>query len=99
MPMINADDGCPIHVEVSGSDSAPALMLSNSLGTTHEMWAHQMPALEKQFRVLRYDVRGHGNTAISDKPFGVADLSDDLLEGVPQPRWCLGHARDPISTR
>ena len=33
MPMINADDGCPIHVEVEGRDGAPVLMLSNSLGT------------------------------------------------------------------
>ncbi|MFZ1949085.1 MAG: 3-oxoadipate enol-lactonase, partial [Pseudolabrys sp.] len=33
MPMITADDGCPIYVEVEGRDGAPVLMLSNSLGT------------------------------------------------------------------
>ena len=33
MPMIDAD-GCPINVSVEGRDNAPALMLSNSLGTT-----------------------------------------------------------------
>ena len=27
------------------------------------------------------------------------DLPDDLLERVPQPRRCLDHPRDPISTR
>ena len=37
MPLINAD-GCPIHVEVDGPERAPALMLSNSLGTTLNMW-------------------------------------------------------------
>ena len=33
MPIVNAD-GCAIYVEVDGPESAPALMLSNSLGTT-----------------------------------------------------------------
>ena len=42
MPMINADDGCPINVEVAGRDSAPALMLSNSLGTDLHMWDQQV---------------------------------------------------------
>ena len=39
MPMINADDGCPIHVEVEGRDGAPVLMLSNSQGKTGQMYA------------------------------------------------------------
>ena len=40
MPMIDAD-GCPIHVEVEGPAGAPALMLSNSLGTELHMWDDQ----------------------------------------------------------
>src|SRR5262245_8678738 len=43
MPMINADDGCPIRVEVEGRDGAPVLMLSNSLGTNLHMWDDQIP--------------------------------------------------------
>ena len=38
MPIIKADDGCPLYVEVEGDDDAPALMLSNSLGTNLHMW-------------------------------------------------------------
>ena len=33
MPDIKTDDGCIIHVDVEGPQSAPVLMLSNSLGT------------------------------------------------------------------
>ena len=33
MPIVNAD-GCAIYVEVEGPERAPALMLSNPLGTT-----------------------------------------------------------------
>ena len=37
MPMIDAD-GCLINVSVEGRQSGPTLMLSNSLGTTMQMW-------------------------------------------------------------
>ena len=37
-------------------------MLCNSLGTDLHMWDAQMPALLPKFRVLRYDMRGHGLT-------------------------------------
>jgi 3-oxoadipate enol-lactonase len=37
MPMIDAD-GCLLNVAVEGRDGGPTLMLSNSLGTTMQMW-------------------------------------------------------------
>jgi 3-oxoadipate enol-lactonase len=42
MPEIKTDDGCVIHVEVDGPQHAPALMLSNSLGTNLHMWDDQV---------------------------------------------------------
>ncbi len=32
------------------------------------------------FTVLRYDLRGHGSTAVSPDAFGIDDLADDLAE-------------------
>ncbi len=50
MPMIDAD-GCLLNVSVEGRDSGPTIMLSNSLGTTMQMWEPQMAALTKLYRV------------------------------------------------
>ena len=94
MPMINADDGCPIHVEVTGADSAPALMLSNSLGTDLHMWDDQVGEWSKHFRVIRYDRRGHGQSGASRWPlfsferFGrdVSRILDALK--VKRRNWC-----------
>ena len=55
-------NGIRIHCEVSGPDSAPWLVLSNSLATNLGMWDAQARELSTSFRVLRYDQRGHGKT-------------------------------------
>ena len=63
MPTIQSN-GCPIHVEVEGPEKAPVLMLSNSLGTTLQMWDAQVAPLTQHFRLVRYDRRGHGKSGV-----------------------------------
>jgi len=62
-----------------GPADAPVLLLSNSLGTALEMWDPQMPAFVERFRVLRYDMRGHGRSAVPPGPYSIADLGRDVL--------------------
>src|SRR5688500_571709 len=61
-------DGARLHVRVDGPSGAPALVLSNSLGTDLSMWGPQMPALRERFRVVRYDLRGHGRSDVTSGP-------------------------------
>ncbi len=68
MPTIQAD-GCPIHVEVDGPEQAPVLMLSNSLGTDLTMWDDQVGPFTRQFRLVRYDRRGHGKSGVPEGPY------------------------------
>lgn len=68
MPIIQADDGCPINVEVEGQASAPVLVLCNSLGTNLHMWDDQAPTLARHFRLVRYDRRGHGRSGAPKGP-------------------------------
>ena len=68
-----------LHHELAGPDGAPVLVLSNSLGTTGEIWDGQVPALRERFRVLRYDHRGHGRSEVPPGPYSVAELGQDLL--------------------
>lgn len=58
---------------------APTVVLSNSLGTTHRMWDKQVPELSRQFRVVRYDTRGHGRSPVPPGPYAIDDLTDDVV--------------------
>ena len=63
----------------SGNEDAPVLVMSNSLGTTLDMWLPQVPALLEHFRVLRYDTRGHGQSDVTPGPYTIAQLGGDVL--------------------
>jgi 3-oxoadipate enol-lactonase len=66
------------HV-LEGPEDAPVLVLSNSLGTTLEMWDDQAPALRERFRLLRYDGRGHGGFPAPPGPYAIGNLGRDVL--------------------
>lgn len=72
-------DPVRLHYQLEGQIDAPVLVLSNSLGTTLEMWEPQMPALLERFRVLRYDGRGHGQSEITPGPYSIAQLAGDVV--------------------
>ncbi|HEV3011034.1 MAG TPA: alpha/beta fold hydrolase, partial [Burkholderiales bacterium] len=42
------------------------------------MWDGQLPALERDFRILRYDLRGHGSSESSAGPYSLRLLVEDL---------------------
>ncbi|WP_449412342.1 3-oxoadipate enol-lactonase [Pandoraea soli] len=67
------------RVAISGPASAPVLVLSNSLGTTLEMWDAQVPGLARDFRVVRYDTRGHGGSVVTQGPYTFDQLGDDVV--------------------
>lgn len=78
MPYFETDN-LRLHYQVEGADGAPWLILSNSLGTRLDMWAPQMPVLLKHFRVLRYDMRGHGESSVPAGPYSIAQLGGDVI--------------------
>jgi 3-oxoadipate enol-lactonase len=67
------------HHLQEGPEEAPVLVLSNSLGTTLEMWDEQAPALSERFRLLRYDHRGHGGSPVPPGPYKIEDLGRDVI--------------------
>jgi 3-oxoadipate enol-lactonase len=93
MPIIKADDGCPIYVEVTGAERAPALMLSNSLGTNLHMWDEQADAFARHFRLIRYDRRGHGRSGVPKGPYSFDRFGRDILAvldalKIDKVNWC-----------
>ncbi len=75
MPVAHINGG-HIHYQIEGPANAPALVLSNSLGTNFTMWDAQMPELRKHFRVLRYDTRGHGQSEVTPGPYSFVRFAD-----------------------
>ncbi|MFT4393597.1 3-oxoadipate enol-lactonase [Gordonia lacunae] len=68
-----------VHAVVTGRPDGPAVVLSNSLGSTHRMWDAQIDAFEERFRVVRYDTRGHGDSAVAQGPYTIDELADDVI--------------------
>jgi 3-oxoadipate enol-lactonase len=78
MPFAQLED-VRIHYDLAGPAGAPILVFSNSLGATLSMWDPQMPAFQKQFRVLRYDTRGHGQSSVTPGPYTIEQLARDVV--------------------
>ena len=68
-------------------------MLSNSLGTDLHMWDGQVEALTRQFRLVRYDRRGHGKSGVPNGPYTMEMLGRDVLAvldalEIDKMNWC-----------
>jgi 3-oxoadipate enol-lactonase len=63
-----------------GPEDAPVLVLSNSLGSSVEMWEPVLSAFAERFRVLRSDQRGHGASPVPPGPYTIDDFGRDALE-------------------
>lgn len=72
-------NGLLFHVRLEGPEDRPVLTLSHALATTLEMWEPQMPALARRYRVLRYDMRGHGRSDAPPPPYDIDQLADDVV--------------------
>ena len=72
-------NGIEINYEVTGKEGAPWLVLSHSLACTVRMWDPQVEAFKGSFRILNYDMRGHGQTSAPKGPYTLDMLADDVL--------------------
>ena len=71
MPTLDRD-GVRIHYEVAGE--GPALLLTHGYSATGQMWQGQLAALTPHFKVITWDMRGHG---ASDYPQDQAAYSEE----------------------
>jgi 3-oxoadipate enol-lactonase len=68
-----------LHYLLEGVAGRPVVVLANSLGADLSMWDPQIAVLQRHFRVLRFDARGHGQSAIPMRPFGIEDAALDVI--------------------
>jgi len=72
-------NGSELYYEVSGKEGAPWLVLSHSLACTVRMWDPTVSAFKDRYRILNYDMRGHGQSAAPKGPYTLEMLADDAL--------------------
>ena len=80
MPFVRVDD-LVVHYELTGPADAPVVAFGNSLGTSYHLWDDNVGALVDRFRLLRYDMRGHGLTSVTpgERRASVDTLTSDLV--------------------
>lgn len=71
--------GADLNVLVDGPEGAPVITFSNSLMTDTRLWEPQVRELAGEFRLVRYDQRGHGASGASPAGYGFDDLADDMV--------------------
>jgi pimeloyl-ACP methyl ester carboxylesterase len=86
-------DGVRISYQSQGD--GPTLLLSHGYSATAQMWAGQLDALTHRYRVITWDMRGHG---LSDSPTDPAAYSEEatvadmaaILDGCGVERAAIG---------
>lgn len=79
MKLVTTQDA-QLRCEHSPRPGAPALLLLNPLGTSLEIWDDSFAALSERYEIIRYDMRGHGqSTTGSTTELTMEQLARDAL--------------------
>jgi 3-oxoadipate enol-lactonase/4-carboxymuconolactone decarboxylase len=78
MPFVTADH-VRLFYRIEGTAGKPVVILAHSIGADHSMWTQQVEALGTYFRIVRYDVRGHGASDVPEGEYSIEQLGSDAL--------------------
>src|SRR5215469_7203841 len=65
MPKLNRE-GVNLYYEIHGQ--GPAILLSHGYSATVEMWRGQIALLSRDYKLILWDMRGHGQTDSPEDP-------------------------------
>lgn len=71
--------GVVINYNDQGPDDAPVLIFIHGLALNKDMWFKQEEAFKSKYRVIAYDLRGHGKSAAGNDDFSIEQFADDLI--------------------
>jgi non-heme chloroperoxidase len=76
---VKTPDGLTISAQEWGNPAGPEILFIHGFSQSHLSWMRQVDSdLAKEFRIVTYDLRGHGN---SDKPLDAARYRDSKAWG------------------
>lgn len=73
-------DGSRIRTRYRLEGEGPNMVLIHGVSDQLEGWDNVVPYLEKNYRLLRFDLRGHGNSDKPEGPYSLEDFAGDLAE-------------------
>lgn len=76
-----------LHARIDGAAELPTVVLVGSVGSTNDMWTPVLAPLLEQFRIVRIDHRGHGDSQPApreSRACTLADLGTDVLETLDE---------------
>lgn len=76
MPIVKISSSLSTYYESSGTDSPVVFIHPPHMG--HNVFKYQHE-LSDRFRVITYDIQGHGRSGISNEKVTISRLTDDLL--------------------
>ncbi len=82
-----------LTASLDGPPTAPVVVLGNSLGTSRRVWDQPAAVLVRRFRLLRYELPGHGGSPAEPGPYTIGQLGSGVLalldaHGVDQAAYC-----------
>ena len=77
MPQVDTN-GIKIEYRFDGREGAPYITFVTGIANDLTMWDAQVPALGKDYRLLCYDLRGHGDTLATEGDYTIELLVRDL---------------------
>ncbi len=72
-------NGLVVSYNDVGAADAPVMILLHGFPLNKSMWAPQLEALREDFRVIAYDIRGHGDSESGTADFSIEMFVNDLL--------------------
>jgi pimeloyl-ACP methyl ester carboxylesterase len=87
---VHAKDGIRLHAEVFGPEDGQPVVLAHGITCAIRVWAYQIADLAKDYRVIAFDHRGHGRSAVPARRSGysldcLAGDIDSVLEAALRP--------------
>ena len=71
--------GVEMAYRFDGPEDGNVVIMSHSMMVDYSMWDDNVPALADRYRVLRYDIRGHGQSETTPGPYSLELLADDAV--------------------
>jgi len=72
-------ENCPIHYALPGPEGNPPVVFTHGAGIDHRTFAPQVPVIAERYRVLIWDVRGHGRSRPDGGVFSIPRAAEDLV--------------------
>lgn len=72
-------NGISMNYQIEGAASAPPIVLHHPLAGNLSIWDEMTTLLAPDYRVIRFDARGHGETQASPAPYQFETLAADVV--------------------